>query len=129
LNQAVADADYVVACLPDTPLSRGLICARTFAVMSPGCIFFNVGRAATVDHDALSDALRAGQIRAAIIDLTPTEPLPSTDPLWLVENLTITPHVAAVSYPRDVIEYFVANLERFRTDVPLEGVIDLNLGY
>ena len=126
---AVADADVIVASLPDTDATAALIDASMLAACRPSAWFFNVGRAATVDHDALEQALVDRVIRRATIDLTPIEPLPPGHRLWRVPSLDITPHIAAVSQPRAVVAKFLLNLERFRNGESLHDRIDLKAGY
>ncbi|WP_331709750.1 NAD(P)-dependent oxidoreductase [Microbacterium sp. H83] len=90
----LADTDVLVAILPATPETTGLLDASTFGSLKRGAVFVNVGRGATVDEDALREALESGRLRAAAIDVTRTEPLPADDPLWDAPGLVITPHVA-----------------------------------
>lgn len=90
----LADTDVLVSILPATPGTADLIDAEVFGALKPGAVFVNVGRGATVDEAALLDALETGQLRAASVDVTATEPLPTSDPLWDAPNLLITPHVA-----------------------------------
>lgn len=90
----LAETDVLVSLLPATPETADLLDARVFGALKPGAAFVNVGRGATVDESALVAALESGRLRAAAIDVTKTEPLPSGDPLWSAPNLLITPHVA-----------------------------------
>lgn len=129
INTAVDGADVIVATLPDTDATRLLIDADVFSRCPENAWFFNVGRAATVDHDALRAALGTGAIRRATIDLTPVEPLPADHPLWRTPSLEITPHIAAVSHPHDVVAKFIANTERYRAGRPLADRINLQAGY
>lgn len=129
VTASVAGADYVVACLPDTPATERLLDARVFAAMRAAAVFINVGRAATVDHAALVAALTHERLRAAVLDVLPVEPLPAEHALWRVANLTITPHVAGVSYPADVVRVFADNLRRWQRGAPLQALVDLHHGY
>lgn len=90
----LAETDVLVSILPATPQTAGLLDAGVFGALKPGAVFVNVGRGATVDEAALLDALESGQLRAAAVDVTATEPLPASDPLWDAPNLLITPHIA-----------------------------------
>lgn len=91
---ALADTDVLVSILPATDDTAKLFDAAVFGALKPGAAFVNVGRGATVDEDALIGALESGRLRAAAIDVTASEPLPASDPLWDAPNLLITPHVA-----------------------------------
>jgi phosphoglycerate dehydrogenase-like enzyme len=90
----LAETDVLVSILPATAETTGLFDADVFGALGPGAAFVNVGRGATVDETALIAALESGQLRAAAIDVTKSEPLPASDPLWNAPNLLITPHIA-----------------------------------
>lgn len=90
----LAETDVLVSILPATDATADLFDAEVFGALKPGAAFVNVGRGATVDEAALIEALGSGQLRAAAIDVTKTEPLPVSDPLWDAPNLLLTPHVA-----------------------------------
>lgn len=75
LPQALAQADHVVNLLPDNAGSRHFISTERLALMKPGAVFYNIGRGATVDQDALLAALRSGRLAAAWLDVTDPEPL------------------------------------------------------
>lgn len=90
----LADTDVLVSILPATEETAGLFDSEVFGALKPGAAFVNVGRGATVDEGALIDALTSGQLRAAAVDVTKTEPLPASDALWDAPNLLITPHIA-----------------------------------
>jgi phosphoglycerate dehydrogenase-like enzyme len=62
--------------------------------MKPSAIFYNIGRGATVNQDALLEALRSKRLGAAWLDITEPEPFPDDYPLWKEPNCFITPHVA-----------------------------------
>ena len=129
LHQAVSDADYVVAVLPDTDAARHVLDSRAFDAMTARPMLINVGRGSSIHTQHLLQALREERVRAAVLDVFTTEPLPSHSPLWLEPRVSVTPHVAAVSYPRDIAAVFLANLERFRRGGELEYVVDLVRGY
>lgn len=88
---------FVVACLPLTDETRGLMDTEAFALMRHDAYFINVSRGEVVDQNALMQALNAEAIRGAALDVTTPEPLPAESPLWLTRNLLITPHTAAMS--------------------------------
>ena len=129
LSEAVADADYVVLVLPDTEATAGLINADVFAAMACKPLLFNVGRGNSLDDEALLQALSNGTVRGAVLDVFDEEPLPPAHPLWSAPAVTITPHVAAVSFPRDIARLFLANLKKYKAGQPLDFVLDLARGY
>jgi phosphoglycerate dehydrogenase-like enzyme len=122
-------ADFLVGVLPDTPHTTGLLDASAFAKMKPGAVFINVGRGNLVDEAALIEALQSGRLAAAVLDVFITEPLPPGSALWDAPRLTLTPHVAAQSWPADIARIFCDNYRRFVAGSPLMYTIDFSQGY
>jgi phosphoglycerate dehydrogenase-like enzyme len=126
IDDAVAQADFVVMCTPSTPRTYRLMSKDRFARMKPSAVFINVGRGATVDEDALVEALAANRIRGAALDVFEAEPLPPAHPLWRLENVLLSPHSAdrtSDSHLR-AMQFFLENLRRFRAGESLENVVD-----
>lgn len=97
LDDLFRDADVVVDLVPLSAATRGLIGAPELAALGDG-VLINVGRGPTVDTAALIDALD-GPLRAAVLDVFDTEPLPADSPLWHHPKVIVTPHVAGRSDP------------------------------
>ncbi|HEY8520799.1 MAG TPA: D-2-hydroxyacid dehydrogenase [Gammaproteobacteria bacterium] len=118
LHAALPHADHVVCILPGDTGTDGLIDREAFARMKPGAAVYNIGRGNAIDAGALEEALRAGRIAAAFLDVLPEEPLPPGSPLWSVPNLIITPHVSALTadYLDLYFEELVPLLERCATE-------------
>jgi phosphoglycerate dehydrogenase-like enzyme len=114
-------AHHVVNLLPDAVSTRKFCNAGFFQGMAPGAHFYNVGRGATVDQEALLGALRSGRVGGAWLDALDPEPLPAGHPLWSAPNCRITPHVAGGHREQDenLIRHFLANLGRFLNGEPL----------
>lgn len=131
LDAALPRADIVCASLPETPATRGLIDARRMARMKPGALLVNVGRGSLLDEAALIRALRSGAIRGALLDVTRNEPLPLNDPLWQCPRVWLTQHSAAGSFDELVaaVDFFGANLARYRSGEPLLNVVNWARGY
>ena len=115
LRAALAEADHVVNILPESAATRRFFDGARFAQLKPGAVFYNIGRGATVDQDALLGALRSGHIGAAWLDVTDPEPLPDPHPLWAEPNCFITPHVAGGHSGEacTLVRHFLENLGRF----------------
>ena len=93
LPDLLPSADAVVLLVPLSEATERLVDSNFLARMKPGAILINAARGRLVDTEALIQALRRGNLFAAI-DVTDPEPLPSGHPLWQAPNLMITPHVA-----------------------------------
>ncbi|WP_417617072.1 D-2-hydroxyacid dehydrogenase [Oceanisphaera sp.] len=129
LNNVLPRADVVVSIIPSTPQTRGLFNAERLNHFKPGTIFFNVGRGDAVDEGALIQALRHGNLGAAVLDVFTTEPLPAASPLWDMPNVVITPHNSGYSFPEQIVTRFSRNYLKFIEGKPMEGLVDFNLGY
>lgn len=128
-------ADVVVGCLPDTPETRGLLDETALRAMKPGALLVNVGRGTLIDLDALARVLAEGRLLGAALDVTSPEPLPPAHPLWAMDNVLLTPHVAGVGFGSDldtqdrIVDLCCENLRRFHAGQPLRSVVDLETGY
>ena len=125
LAGALGAADHVVNILPDNAESRHFINRERLAVMRPGAVFYNIGRGATVDHDALLEALRSGPLEAAWLDVTDPEPLPADHLLRRAPNCFITPHTAGghAHESETLVRHFLENFRRFLDDTPFRDRI------
>ncbi len=131
LHEMLAGSDYVVIAVPHTRETDGLIGAEELAAMKPGAVLINVSRGRVVDEDALIEALRARRIRGAGLDVFRDEPLPATSPLWELDNVCLTPHVAGVSprfWERET-PLILENVRRYLSGEPLLNVVDKRAGY
>ncbi len=97
LDELLAEADFVAVCVPLTPATHHLIGARELARMRPDTIFINISRGPVVDEAALVEALRAGQLRAAGLDVFAVEPLPAGSPLRGMPNVVALPHIGSAT--------------------------------
>lgn len=93
----VLACDYVSLHLPLTAATQGLIGREALAHMRPHAVLINIARGAVVDTAALVDALRAGRLAGAALDVVTPAPLPPEHPLWSIPNVWITSHTAALS--------------------------------
>ena len=132
LDEALAGADVVALCLPNTPKTRGIMSRGRIYAMKQGAILLNAGRGAAIDQDALIDALNEKRIYAGL-DVTTPEPLPPDSPLWGCENLFLTPHISggpsSMLAPVFISALMVRNMRAYLDGGPLENVVDPELGY
>jgi phosphoglycerate dehydrogenase-like enzyme len=108
-----------------------MINAETLAVMKPNAVLINVARGNVVDEAALVDALKAGKIRGAGLDVYSEEPLPSSSPFWKLPNVIACPHIAGFSphYIARAMTLFAENLRRYIAGEPLLNVVQKQRGY
>lgn len=126
LDDQLPGADLVVVTVPHTPQTEGLFDAARLARCAPTAVLVNVGRGATVNLDALADALAQGRLAGAALDVFEPEPLPTDHPLWTRPDVLITPHVAGVGPHADERRFAVLleNARRFAAGRELINVVD-----
>jgi phosphoglycerate dehydrogenase-like enzyme len=131
LLPALERSDLVILALALTPETERIVDAEALAVMPDHAWLVNVARGQHVDTDALVDALRAGTLGGAGLDVTDPEPLPDAHPLWSLPNVIVTPHVGNTpEMGRVLLAARVRdNVRRFAEGSPLLGPVDVELGY
>jgi D-3-phosphoglycerate dehydrogenase len=124
-------ADYVVIAAPATADTQHLVGAEQLDAMRDHAWLVNIARGSLVDTGALTEALAAGTIGGAALDVTDPEPLPDGHPLWHEPRALITPHAANPEpvYQRALAERVRENVARFAAGDELVGRIDPDAGY
>ena len=121
--------DIVVCALPLTAETEGLLNARTLAQMPRGSYLINIARGAHVVEADLIEAVRSGHLAGAALDVQQHEPMAADDPLWNVDGITITPHIAAQSSPRTIAMQFVQGWRCLQRGEPPPNQVDRTKGY
>lgn len=131
LHEMLRQCDFVALCLPATMDTRHVIDAAALAALPDHAFIVNIGRGSAIDTDALVEALHAGSIGGAGLDVTDPEPLPDGHPLWDMDNVLITPHTSGGSPGDDarIHTLFLENLRRYRDKEPLLNLVDPVRGY
>jgi phosphoglycerate dehydrogenase-like enzyme len=131
LHELLERSDWIVLAAPQTRESTGMIGAAELARIRPGAYLVNVGRGALVDEPALIEALRAGRLAGAALDVFTQEPLPAESPLWTLPQVILTPHVSGLrpDHWERATTMFAANLRAYLAGEPLHGVVDKVAGY
>ncbi|MHC4480951.1 MAG: D-2-hydroxyacid dehydrogenase [Planctomycetota bacterium] len=131
LEDLLRRSDYLLLSCALTPETEGMIGREELALVKPGAVLVNVARGTVVDEAAMVEALREGKLGGAGLDVTAEEPLPADSPLWEMENVIITPHVAGASPATwgRLLELMEENLRRYAAGEPLLHVVDRELGY
>ena len=126
LDDLLAQSDFVAIAAPHTPQTVKMFSRPQLRAMKSTAYLINIGRGVIVDLNDLVDGLLAGDLAGAALDVFEEEPLPQAHPLWAMENVLMTPHVAAASVhiaPRH-LEVFLENLARFVSGRDLINVAD-----
>jgi len=127
--QLAMQVDYLVVVLPNTVETQCIINQDVLNALGNEAILINVGRGAVVEEQALIQALDNKTIGGAVLDVFNTEPLPNDSLLWTFDNVFITPHNSAVTFPEDIANLFSMNYHQFIKKQPLNYVIDFYRGY
>ncbi|HEX6419379.1 MAG TPA: NAD(P)-dependent oxidoreductase [Acidimicrobiales bacterium] len=131
LDEALRDAVLAVLALPLVGETAGLIDRRRLDLLAEGACLVNVARGAHVVTDDLVDALRAGHLGSAGLDVTDPEPLPDGHPLWAMPNVIVSPHTANTpAMARPLLGARITeNVRRWAAGEPLIGPVDPAAGY
>jgi len=129
LVSVLSQSDIVVCMLPKTPETDGLLDAAMFRAMKQGAFFINVSRGSVVDEPALITALQSGQLGGATLDVFATEPLSPDSPLWTMDNVLITPHLASIALPSSAAMQIGDNVRRIARNELVLSRIDPQRGY
>ena len=128
-------ADIVVCALPGTSETRGLLDETALRSMKRDALLLNVGRGNLLNPDVLANVLASGHLLGAALDVCEPEPLPSNHPLWRMDNVLITPHIAGIGFGNvpetsdHIVRLCCRNLRRFLDGEPLESRVDFSTGY
>ncbi len=129
LHEVLGRADIVVCLLPLTPQTRNLLNAARFKQMKPQAALINFGRGAIVNSADLIAALDANQLSHAVLDVFETEPLPSDNPLWAHDKITVLPHISAPTHKGSAALVVATNIKQFRGTGALPKLVDRRQGY
>lgn len=120
LPTLLAQADFVVLTLPDSPATHHILNQTTFAAMKPGSFLINLGRGGLVSRDALENALSSGKLAGAGLDVFWQEPPDPEDPIFQ-HNVIATPHIGGVTdiSIQGIFTAVCDNLRRLQQGAPL----------
>ena len=131
LPSYAGEYDVIVLATPLTDATRGLVDAEVLSAMRSDAGLVNIARGPVVDEQALCDALAAGAIGWAVLDVFEVEPLPDTSPLWGMDNVILTAHLAgdADDFAERLWALFEDNLQRYVRGSALVNLVDKQAGY
>ncbi len=132
LDDVLPETDILLLACPLTPATQNLLSAARIALLPPGAGVINIGRGPLIDEAALFDALDAGHLGGAVLDVFHEEPLPKGHRAWDVKNLIITPHMSSddpSTYNAITLEIFKGNLAAYLAGAVPPTIIDRAKGY
>ena len=133
LDDVLPRTKILVMALPAVADTAGILSRERIALLPREAIVVNVGRGSAIDQDALMEALNAGRIAGAALDVVVPEPLPKEHPLWSTRNLLLTPHISgnmSLGYTCDRnLDMFCRDLDNYAAGRPLEHRVDRKRGY
>jgi len=132
LDTVLPYTDILFLACPLTDATRELISAARLALLPASAGIINIGRGKLIDQTALFDALDAGSLAGAVLDVLAPEPVPAGDRAWGVKNLIITPHVAAenpYTYNALTLQVVKENLSAYRSGHRPPALVDRQKGY
>ncbi|MBM6617838.1 D-2-hydroxyacid dehydrogenase [Bacillus suaedaesalsae] len=122
------EMDFIINTLPLTEKTEQVFNKEIFSHVSH-VGFINVGRGASVNEEDLLHALYTNSVKFAVLDVFSEEPLPQNHTLWNHPRVIITPHISAVTTPREAVDCFVETLKRIEDKQPLKNQVDVRRGY
>ena len=133
LDTVLPDTKILIMGLPSTPETFHILNGKRIALLPADAYVINVGRGTAIEQAPLIEALNAGRLAGAALDVMDPEPLPKDDPLWDARNIILTPHVSGnmtLGYTCDRnVELFCTDLKNYAAGRPLAGLVDQKRGY
>lgn len=131
LPVVLEQSDHIAICLPLTMETEHLFNRETLGLISPNAFLYNISRGSIIEQTALIEALEAKEIKGAGLDVFEDEPPAADSPLWHLDNVILTPHVAGFTpyYFERAAKIFVADLKRYVSGQPLGNLYVRERGY
>ena len=122
-------SEILVALMPSTQETRGLINSKTLSWLPPGAYLINAGRGDLVNERDLVSTLDEGSLAGAALDVFETEPLPQDSALWTHDKVYLTPHIASITHPPTACRYIADAISDFRQGKPWPNLVQPERGY
>lgn len=119
----------IVNLLPRTPDTQGILNKALFDQLQKGAYLINIARGAHLVEADLLEALDSGQLKAATLDVFASEPLSRQHVFWQRTEITITPHISAITQPQTTMDQICSRLLAFQAGEPISGIVDIIKGY
>ncbi len=129
LNEFLDDLNVLVCLLPLTPETENILNKELFEKLPEGAYIINVARGEHLVEQDLLDMVNSGHLSGAALDVFRKEPLPEDHPFWQNEKIFVTPHIASVTDPREVVPQIIDNYNRMTEGEELRNVVTREKGY
>jgi len=130
LHEYLTKTDYICNILPSTKETTDLLSGEVLKQCTDNKpVFVNVGRGSVINDESLVIAVNNDWIGGAILDVFNQEPLPSDSKLWSLKNVILTPHIAGLGFPDEIVKCFKGNLELYKEKKPLKYQVNWNKMY
>jgi glyoxylate/hydroxypyruvate reductase A len=129
LAPLLRQSDILVCLLPLTAATQGILDARSLAELPRGASVINAARGGHVVEGDLLAALESGHIAHATLDVTAEEPLPAFHPFWRHPKVTLTPHIASLTWPPTAVAHILDNIRRCETGEAMGPLVDREREY
>jgi glyoxylate/hydroxypyruvate reductase A len=129
LNEFLAGLDVLVATMPLTDKTAGVLNRATLSRLADGAHVINIGRGAHLVEADLLALIHEGKLSGATLDVFQDEPLPGDHPFWGRPEIVVTPHIAGTTLPHPAVMQIVAKIKRLERGLPVTGVVDRERGY
>jgi len=133
IDELLPRADIIAMSLPGTPETKAIVDRERLLKMKPDALLLNVGRGNAIDPAALLSVLSDGHLGHVVLDVTEPEPLPADSPLWKIDRVHITPHIAGKFHLRETVNRIVRiaaeNVGHLKEGTPYKSRVNLDTGY
>ncbi|GIQ87139.1 hypothetical protein KIPB_009120, partial [Kipferlia bialata] len=130
LEAFLSSTDILVVLCPLTKETRHILDETTLSMLPRGACVINAARGAVIDTEGLKAVLAKGHLSFAALDVFETEPLPPSDSLWSMDNVYITPHVAAITHPESAAADMAGKIRQLCDGVTdVKGLVDMDRLY
>jgi len=133
LDEVLPKTKILIMSLPSTPETYNIMNRKRLKLLPPDAYLINVGRGNAIVQQELIEVMNDGHLTGVALDVVTPEPLPKDDPLWSVDRLLLTPHVAgnmAKGYTCDLnVSMFCEDLKNYATGCPLKQLVERQKGY
>jgi glyoxylate/hydroxypyruvate reductase len=129
LDAFLSRTRVLICALPLTDETKNLINRRLLERLPRGAYVINLARGAHLVEEDLLALLHSGHLAGATLDVFQEEPLPADHPFWRERNITLTPHISALTLVEESVAQIVSKINALEQGLPITGIVDRSKGY